>query len=187
MDATVLDIIVLLLVGGAALLGGFRGFVTEALSLLAWVAAIVALKFAHGAVAGLLLGPVGSGPGASIAAFVLVFGITFIGGKVLARAIGNRVRQSVLGPIDRILGFGFGALKGLIGATLIFLFAVLVLETIDSQAPKPDWITDSRSYPLLNASGRALVDFVEARRKAVAVPATDHSSEGKKPRRSEAQ
>lgn len=166
MDATALDILVLLLVGGAGVLGGIRGFVTESLSLLAWVVAIFALKFAHAPVANWLLGPVGSSPGASIVAFLLVFGIVFIACKFAARAIGGRVRQSVLGPFDRLLGFGFGALKGLIGTTLLFLFVVLVLETIDSESSKPAWMTESRSYPLLNASGRALVDFVEARRKS---------------------
>ena len=32
------------------------------------------------------------------------------------------------------------------------------------QADRPDWMTKSRTYPLLNASGRAIVDWVEARR-----------------------
>ncbi|MDB5662957.1 MAG: hypothetical protein JWN59_1295, partial [Sphingomonas bacterium] len=53
---TALDIVVLLLVGGGALLGLWRGFVTEILSLFAWVAAIFALKLAHAPVAALLTG-----------------------------------------------------------------------------------------------------------------------------------
>jgi membrane protein required for colicin V production len=32
------------------------------------------------------------------------------------------------------------------------------------QADRPQWMTKSRTYPLLNASGRAIVDWVEARR-----------------------
>ena len=34
-----------------------------------------------------------------------------------------RARNSVVGPVDRVLGAGFGALKGLIGATLLYLAA----------------------------------------------------------------
>jgi len=32
------------------------------------------------------------------------------------------------------------------------------------QADRPQWMTKSRTYPLLNASGRAIVDWVEVRR-----------------------
>jgi len=34
-----------------------------------------------------------------------------------------------------------------------------------AQAERPGWMTKSRTYPLLNASGRAIVDWVEARRQ----------------------
>lgn len=176
MDATALDIFVLLIVGGAAALGGWRGFVTEALALAAWVVAIFALKMVHAPVAAFLLDPVGSAPGAAIVAFALVFGVSFIVARIVARAIGNRVKQSVLGPFDRLLGIGFGALKGLIGATLLYLLVVLVLETIDGRAPKPLWMTDARTYPLLNASGRALVDFVQSRRGAATKAETGSAS-----------
>ena len=41
---TALDIFVILVVGGAALVGFVRGFAHEVLALLAWIVAIVALK-----------------------------------------------------------------------------------------------------------------------------------------------
>ncbi|MFD1950660.1 CvpA family protein [Sphingomonas arantia] len=170
---TALDIVVILLVGGGAVLGILRGFVTEVLSLFAWVAAILALKFFHPALAELLVGPVGTRAGASVLAFALIFLVVFAGGKLVARALGRRTRQSVLGPLDRLLGFGFGALKGLIGATLLFLAVTLVYDTLyGGAATRPDWIRDSRSYSLLNASGKAIVDYVAARRKLDPKPAT---------------
>ncbi|WP_076068344.1 CvpA family protein [Sphingomonas montana] len=169
---TALDIVVILLVGGGAVLGILRGFVTEILSLFAWVAAILALKFFHPALAALLVGPVGTRAGAAVAAFAILFLVVFTGGKLVARALGRRTRQSVLGPLDRILGFGFGALKGLIGATLLFLGVTLVYDTLyGGAAARPDWIRDSRSYALLNASGKAIVDYVAARRQLDAKPA----------------
>ena len=157
--------LVLLLVGGGLLLGFMRGFITEVLSLLAWVAAIVALKILHDPATDALTGMVGTRAGAAVLAFALVFGITFIGGKLVARQIGGATRKSVVGPIDRVLGGGFGALKGLIGATLLYLAANLVYDTIYGRsAQRPEWMQQSRTYPLLHASGRAIVDFVEARR-----------------------
>lgn len=162
---TGLDMIVLLLVGGGLVLGFMRGFVMEVLSLLAWVAAIVALKFLHDPVSAALEKPIGTDAGAEVAAFALIFGIVFIGGKLIARSMGTASKKSVVGPIDRVLGGGFGALKGLIGATLLYLGANLVYDTIYGQAAeRPEWIAKSRTYPLLHASGRAIVDFIEARR-----------------------
>jgi len=164
---TALDVIVLLLVGGGALFGFMRGFVCEALSLLAWVAAVVALKFFHAPVAAALVAPVGTEAGAAVLAFAIVFGLVFIVGKMIARRIGASTRNSVVGPIDRLLGGGFGALKGLIGATLLYLGVNLVHDTLYGYAaPPPEWIAQSRTWPLLHASGRAIVDFVEARRNA---------------------
>jgi membrane protein required for colicin V production len=160
---TSLDIIVLLLVGGGAVFGFLRGFVGEILSLLAWVAAIVALKFFHDPVRAALAEPVGMG--ASVLAFAIVFGVVFIAGKFIARRIGGATRNSIVGPVDRVLGGGFGALKGLIGATLLFLAANLVYDFFyTTRGARPEWMLASRTYPLLNASGRAIVDFVETRR-----------------------
>lgn len=162
---TALDIITLLLVCGGVVLGVMRGFVGELLSLLAWVAAIVALKTLHDPVSDGLVGFVGTVSGAAVLAFALLFGVTFVAVKLLARRLGSATRTSVVGPIDRVLGGGFGALKGLIGATLLYLAANLVFDTLyGRRADRPEWMANSRTYPLLHASGRAIVDFVEARR-----------------------
>ena len=54
-----------------------------------------------------------------------------------------------------------------IAATLFFLFANLATDLIyGPQAERPEWMTASRTYPLLNASGRAIVDWVETRRQS---------------------
>ena len=167
MGLTALDIVVLLLVGGGAVLGLWRGFVTEVLSLFAWVAAIFALKIAHAPAAAALGGVVGTASGAAVLAFAIIFLVVFVAGKLVARSLGRRTRTSILGPIDRVLGMGFGALKGLIGATLLFLLANLATDTVyGSRSARPDWMRASQTFPLLNASSRAIVDFVAARRSA---------------------
>ena len=166
MGFSALDIVVLILVGGGAVLGVLRGFVTEILSLFAWVAAIVAVKLFYPLVAAWLARPVGSPGGAAVLAFVLIFGVVFLLGKLVAGSHGRRTRQSVLGPLDRTLGLGFGALKGLIVATLLFLAANLATDTIyGGDAQRPTWMRGSRTFPLLNATSRAIVDFVEMRRR----------------------
>ena len=162
---TALDIIVLFLVGGGLVRGALRGFVGEVLSLVAWIAAIFALRLLHTPITGALEAPVGTRAGAAVLAFVLIFGIVFIGGKFLARRVGGATRRSVVGPIDRFLGGGFGALKGIIAATLLYLGVNLVYDTFYGRAAaRPEWMAKSHTYPLLHASGRAIVGFVEWRR-----------------------
>ena len=81
-------------------------------------------------------------------AFALVFGLVFLAGKLASRRVGRRVRDSVVGPVDRVLGGGFGALKGLIGATLLYLAVNLVYDTIWGRAAeRPEWMAESRTYP----------------------------------------
>ncbi|HYI39582.1 MAG TPA: CvpA family protein [Allosphingosinicella sp.] len=168
---TALDVIVLLLVGWNLVRGAMKGFVCEVLSLAAIVVAIVALKLLHTPVTTALEGPVGTQSGAAVLAFALVFGLVFLAGKLVARRVGGGVKRSMIGPVDRILGGGFGALKGIILATLLYLGANLVYDTIwGAQSERPAWMANSRTYPLLYASGRAIVDFVEWRRGAPAAP-----------------
>jgi membrane protein required for colicin V production len=168
---TPLDIVVLVLVGGAAVLGGLRGFVTEVLSLFAWVAAIAALKLLHTPATAALTHVVGSYGGAAVLAFLLLFGVVFFIGKLIAGSVGRRTRQSVLGSVDRLLGFGFGALKGLLIATTIFLGANLMYDMVfGGKSERPTWMKSSHTFPLLNASGRAIVDFVNMRRTTIPTP-----------------
>lgn len=166
MDLTALDIVVLLSIGGAAVLGAIRGFVTEVLSLLAWLLVVLAVRLFHTPLAALLLGPIGTTSGAAVLAFVLIVGIVWLGGKMVSNAIGNRTKASVLGPVDRALGFGFGALKGLILVSLAFVVIVLVVDTWNGGAARrPQWIKASRTYPLLNNTSASIADFVDRRRR----------------------
>ncbi|MFT3975672.1 MAG: CvpA family protein [Sphingomonas bacterium] len=165
MNLNGVDILVLLAVGGSALLGVKRGFVTEVLALFAWVAMVFALKLFHLPLSKVLTGTIGTSSGAAVLAFALLAGVTYFLGRLVANAIGSRVRTSVIGPVDRALGFGFGALKGLILSSLVFLLLVLVLDTMGG-GPKmrPAWLVEARTYPLLNTTSAGIADFVDRRR-----------------------
>lgn len=162
------DIFVLILMGGAAILGFLRGFVQEALSLVGWLLVIVGVRTLHTPVTDRLIAPIGSESGASALAFAAIVIVTYALGRWIAKLIGAKSRKSLLGPIDRVLGFGFGMIKGLIAATLVYLLAMMIYDTIYGvEAKRPLWVQESRTFPLLNASGKAMVDFVEEHRAAV--------------------
>jgi len=169
---TALDVFVFLLLIGGAAIGFVRGFVHEVISLFAWVVAIAMLKLFHTQLWTGLQNSFHTSPASgAVIAFALLFIPSFLIVKLLARSIGGRTRRhTLLGPVDRMLGAGFGALKGLLGVTLFFLLANLATDMVyGPQADRPDWMRNSRTFPLLNASVRAIVDFVETRRKSAAL------------------
>jgi membrane protein required for colicin V production len=169
---TALDVFVFLLLIGGGAIGFVRGFVHEVISLLAWVVGIAMLKLFHTQLwSGIESSFKTSSAAAAVLAFAILFVPSFLIVKLLARSLGGRTRKhAVLGPFDRTLGAGFGALKGLLGATLFFLLANLATDMVyGPQAERPQWMTKSRTYPLLNASGRAIVDWVQARRHQLPV------------------
>lgn len=160
-----LDILVLLAVALAAGLGAWRGFVHEVLALVAWVLVVFALKLLHAPLTQALSGVIATSTGAAVLAFALITGAVWFGGRMLARSIGRRSKASILGPLDRAMGFGFGALKGLVLASLAFLLLVLVEDTANG-GPKqrPGWLTHARTYPLLNSTSAFIADVIGKRR-----------------------
>ena len=158
---TALDIIVLFLLGSGAVFGFLRGFVQELLSMIAWVLIILAVRMFHAPATAALAEAVGSDSGAAVLAFLALVIVIFAVGTWIAKSIGAKSRKSILGPIDRVLGFGFGMLKGLIIATLVFLLFVMGYDLVyGADEGRPEWMTQSRTYPLLNASGDAVSEFV---------------------------
>lgn len=158
---TALDIFVIILLGGGALLGFVRGFVHEVLALFAWVAAILAVKFGLPTVVAYFGDRFQSDTWALIAGFAILFLPTYILVRILAKKLGGKTRKSIIGPIDRFLGGGFGMLKGLVAATVVFLVANLFVDLLQGpEGDRPAWMTESETYALLNASTEATVEIV---------------------------
>lgn len=159
------DIAVLLLVGLGAITGFARGFVQEILALLAWFFALFAIRSLHTPLTEAIEPTVGTLSGAAILAFALLLLVPYAFVKLVARWLGTKTRASVLGPIDRVLGFGFGAVKGIIIVVLAFSVLVLGYDTVWGPGGRPNWITQARAYPFINASSEALVTLIAERRR----------------------
>lgn len=159
------DYILLLIVGLAAVGGFMRGFVEEVLSLFAWGASIFAIRFLHTPAAEFLSTKMPSETGAGVLAFFVLLLLPYFAVRLVARQMGSASRGSLLGPVDRVLGFGFGAIKGLL--IVVFGFSLLVLgyDVVWGPEGRPTWISQARSYPLVNASSEALVTLIAERRR----------------------
>lgn len=159
------DIIVLIIVGVAAVGGFLRGFVQEVLSLAAWVLTIFAINALHTPLYEFLHPRIGTPSGAAVLAFALLLLIPYAAMKLIAGRLGESTRTSILGPLDRVLGFGFGAIKGAVVVVCAFSLLVLGYDTAWGYAGRPTWITTARTYPLVNASANALVQLIGERRE----------------------
>jgi membrane protein required for colicin V production len=176
------DYIVFLVVGLAAIGGFFRGFVEEVLSLAAWCLALLAVHYGHTSLTGALIGTIGNETGAGVIAFGILLAVPYFGTKLVARQMGNASRSSMLGPIDRVLGFGFGAIKGFVIMVLAFSLLVFAYDVVWGPKGRPAWIKDGRTYPFLNAASDELMAMVGKRHsdavKAARDPAEDAADEG---------
>jgi len=158
------DWIVLGIVGLAAAGGFMRGFVQEMFSLAAWVLAVFAIRFLHKPLTEALAGYIGQDITTAVLAFALLLLIPYAAMKVIASNVSGASRSTVLGPIDRVLGFGFGALKGAVIVVIAFSLLVLGYDSVWGFKGRPDWISGARSYDFVDASSRSMVVMVAERR-----------------------
>jgi membrane protein required for colicin V production len=116
----------------SVVLGAWRGLVFEVLSVLSWVVAFVlaqwlALDVAHYLPMGGSSDMVRYGAG-----FLLVFIATVMLGGLLAALLKKLMSSVGLRPVDRVLGAGFGALRGVL---LLLLATVLAAMTPFKSSP----------------------------------------------------
>lgn len=128
------DWALLAVLGLSVVVGLWRGLVLEVMSLLGWVAAYVCAQAFTPEVAPHL--PIGE-PDSALnfgAAFAATFLAALIVWGLLARLVSLLVHATPLGLADRVLGAGFGLLRG--GVLLLALATVVALTPA---ARSPDW------------------------------------------------
>ncbi len=162
---TAFDIIALVVVGVAAIGGFMRGFVQEVLSLASWILAVFAIRYLHTDLTAVIAGYIGTPTTAALLAFALLLLVPYAAMKLIAGRLGRASRNSFIGPFDRVLGFGFGTIKGVIIVVIAFSVVVLGYDTVWGPEGRPLWITQARTYPFVNAASEAMVQLIEMRRQ----------------------
>jgi membrane protein required for colicin V production len=135
------DWIIVAILVVSVLVGLWRGLVREAVSLVVWVAAI-ALAIMYGAQVAAMYGEWISLPSARIAlGYLTVFLLVLIVGGLVGWLIGRIVHGTGLGGTDRVLGLGFGLLRGGL------VVAALVLVLGYTPMPRDPWWQQSQLIP----------------------------------------
>lgn len=160
-----LDILMVIIVGVAAIGGFMRGLVQEVLSLASWVMAALAVHFLHPVLTEGLRKVYNAEPSTSLLAFVLLLLIPYAAIKVIMGNASGASDGALLGPIDRVLGFGFGAVKGALIAVFAFSLLVMGFDSAWGYKGRPTWITTARTYPAADSFSRQLVPAIAAKRE----------------------
>ncbi len=148
MTFTTLDLLIIAVIALSALLSLFRGFASEALSLLSWAIALW-LPFNYTEQFSTFLPESVQSPSAR---WFISAGVLFFGALIFCSAISFMIRKLVgatnLGFMDRLLGVCLGAVRG-----VLIVAIVALLATSNPSIPQETWWNESKLMPLtLNIS-----------------------------------
>lgn len=122
-----------------------RGFTTEALSLLAWVLALLVTLQGHPLVYPYVVELVQPDQMASMITYAGLGISSLILFKFLGGVIGKTVKESHIGALDRGLGILFGIVRGM----FLVSFVYLLTTPFFSRDEYPDAFMEAKSRPLI--------------------------------------
>ncbi len=138
----VLDIVFLSIVGISVLLGIIKGFIRELFSLFFLIIGGVLAFLFYNDVGSLLMKLLKNRAAANFAGFIVIFAGVLIVGAIITYAIKKIFSFGPLKAVDRILGGGFGLVRGIL-ITAIFVLMFLAFPIHD------DLLSKSKLAPYL--------------------------------------
>jgi membrane protein required for colicin V production len=175
MPLTLLDGIVIVIIVISAVLAMVRGFVREVLSIASWVAAAVAAYLFYEPFVPVVQPYIASETISIIAAAAVIFFIALIVASYVTMKISDMVIDSRLGTIDRLLGFGFGAVRGLLLLVIAVTFFGWLVQ------PPPAWVASARTKPMLDTVGQRLMAALPKDIESTILNRFRHGEEGEQP------
>ena len=171
-----LDVALVAVVAISGLVAMYRGFTREVLSILSWVAAAIAAFYVtlyQPAWADALARAIQDPPQqvhtiiAKVTIGSAIFLVVLIIVHLITSHISDVVLDSRVGAIDRVLGLGFGMLRGFILVVIPYMFAVSFVcnggaaQAIAHGCPLPPWVEEAHSLGMIKGTGRTLFGIFE--------------------------
>jgi membrane protein required for colicin V production len=123
---TLVDIVAGTILAVSALVGVWRGLMKELLALVGWVAAAwVGYHYATWLAEQWLTGVPGGEMTRLALGFAILFLTTMIVCALVGRFLSKLLHQAGLSPMDRVLGFSFGLLRGVLVIVVLSTLAAL--------------------------------------------------------------
>ncbi len=145
MTFTSVDMIIIAIVLGSALMALLRGLTREILTIVAWVVAAIGAIYGFPMSRGIFREQLTNPMMADGAAFLVVFLVILIPALFLANHIIHRFNMADPGVLDRSGGFLFGVARGLFIIGLAYWANLQIME----EGTEPGWIQDAKLKPLV--------------------------------------
>jgi len=146
------DVIALVVIFISGVMALMRGFVREALTVTAFVAAALGALWMRPVFADLAFELVTSPVLANAIALIVIFLLIYLAVSFVTRSLVKHVKEGEdVSVIDRTAGFAFGVVRGLVLLGLV----VLVFQNA-APGSQPDWLRGAKVYPLANATAQLL-------------------------------
>ena len=149
---TAFDALILLLAFLAVIYGLVKGFTNILVRVLAFAGALLITLYAGGLVSGLARTVIEPAPLADIIALPALFLVSLFLLFLLGDLLGDKVRSSSVGLLDRSLG----AMVSLVMVAGLVSGVYLALSEIIPQKRHPDWIKQARLQPIVNFGAEML-------------------------------
>ena len=140
----------------SAFLAMLRGLTREVLAIASWGAAAVAAFYFHPLVVPYIKTYIKADLNENVMrglGAAAVFLVTLIIVWLITIKLSDAILDSKVGPLDRSLGFLFGAVRGLLLCVIAFLF----FNWLVPAQTQPGWVKTARMKPLLQATGDRLM------------------------------
>ena len=128
------DYVIIAVIVISTLIGVWRGFVRETLSLVIWVAAFWLAYLWASTFEVYFSGAISDRPLRLISAFVLIFLTVHVVGFVISRLSASLLESIGLNGVDRMAGGGFGIVRG-----VVLVAAVVLVAGVTSIVKEPLW------------------------------------------------
>ena len=153
---TIVDVLAVLVILTSAGYATYHGVLRETLWVFAGAASVYAALL-FGPIALSMIGSATDSPFIRYpVAYGAVFAVVFVPLSILSHHLKQTVQKTPIGPVDRILGFGFGAGRGL----LIVCAVYLVFASLVPLRAQPAWLTEARIYPLVTKTSDVLNSLI---------------------------
>ena len=150
------DVAVVAIILVSAIYATYRGFVSESLSIFAWIAAALATLYFGPWVSYWLRGMITPSWLGEVVGYAAVFLVVVIPLSFMSYRFSESVKKSQVSTLDGALGLAFGILRGL----AIIGIAYLVFSSFISIPDQPGWITKARLLPLIQASADVVASVI---------------------------
>jgi membrane protein required for colicin V production len=151
-----LDVVILILVVGSMVGSAWKGFSREVAGLVSSIAALILALWFYGT-AGSFFAPYTSTKGvANFLGFLVIFIAVLFVGSAVGWLLSRFMRNVGLSWMDRLLGAGFGVLRGLLFATALVMILMAFTPGPVAGAP-PRSVVSSRFAPYVLEAARVVV------------------------------